>query len=153
MRGGTKKIYVSKDKNYFPYFEIKTTKNFTNEKYKNEKYKNFSPSNLVFNNKKYFNGNDDCYLSNQESSHTITEDKQLHKKSIFFNFREDITEDILQHFLENNKPKIIKKLKELGILGNVIIDLYVPYISDEYHQNIPNFKKIKYIKSGNGNGN
>jgi len=39
------------------------------------------------------------------------------------------------------------------MLGNVIIDLYVPYISDEYHQNIPNFKKIKYIKSGNGNGN
>ena len=135
MKGGTNQIFISKTKEYLPYFNITTTENIN--------LKNFRPSNLVFNNKKYFNENNDCYLSNQKQSHTLREESN--KKSIFFNFREDITEDILQNFLENNKPKIIKKLKELGILGNVIIDLYVPYISDG---NVPNFKKINYIKSG-----
>lgn len=140
MRGGTGKIHVSKNKEFLPHFEIKTTKNFTN----------FRPSNLVFNNKKYFNGNDNCYLSDHESSHTITEDKELHKISISFTFRKDITEDILKKFLKDNKPKIIKKLEEFGILGNVKIDLYIPYISDRYNNNrVPKFKKIKYINSNN----
>ena len=134
MRGGTKKIYVSENKEFLPYFEVKTTKNFTN----------FRLSNLVFNNKKYFNGNDDFYLSDQKQPHTLREESN--KKSIFFNFREDITEDILKKFLEENKPKIIKKLEELRILGDVKIDLYVPYISDGYYRrNVPNFKKIKYV--------
>ena len=44
MKGGTNQIFISKTKEYLPYFNITTTENIN--------LKNFRPSNLVFNNKK-----------------------------------------------------------------------------------------------------
>lgn len=162
MRGGIGTIFVRKDKHIYgfqkyetnkipfyclPYFEISIIENLTNKK-----YKNFRPSNLVFNNKKYFNGNNadsvDSYLSDQNHRHTIIENDELNKISIFFNFREDITEDKLKKFLEDNLPNILEKLKYLGILGKVRIDLYYPYFPKDTKHVLINlkFKKLKYIE-------
>ena len=159
MRGGIGTIFVRQDNHIsksiknqknkipfycLPYFEISIIKNLTNNK-----YKNFRPSNLVFNNNKYFNGNNaDSYLSDQNHPHTITKNDELNKISIFFNFREDITEDKLKKFLEDNRPNILKKLEDLGILGKVKIDLYYPYFSEDTIRRLVNlkFKKLKYIE-------
>jgi len=135
MKGGTNKIFISENDEYLPYFEIQTTKNI----------QNFRPSNLVFNSNKYFNGENeknDYSLSNSNKTHTIKNESNV-KKRIFFSFRKDITEDFLKKFLKYNKPNILKKLQELGIQDDVIIDLYIPYISNG--RKIPEFKKIKYI--------
>jgi len=135
MKGGTKKIFISKNNEYLPYFEIRTTKDI----------QNFRPSNLVFNSNKYFkweNGKNDYSLSNSSKTHTIKNESNL-KKRIFFSFRKDITEDFLKKFLEYNKPNILKKLQELGIQDDVVIDLYIPYISNGIE--IPEFKKMEYI--------
>ncbi len=128
-----------------PYFEISIIENITNNQ-----YKNFRPSNLVFNNNKYFNKNNaDSYLSDQNHPHTITKNNELNKISIFFNFREDITEDKLKKFLEDNRPNILKKLEDFGILGKVKIDLYYPYFPEYTNKcmlvNLK-FKKLKYIE-------
>ena len=131
MKGGTDKIFISDNDEFLPYFEILTKTNI----------QNFRPSNLVFNNNKYFNGKNDFYLSDSNKPHILK--NESNKKKIFFSFRKDIKEDILRKFLEDNKPNILKKLKELGIQDNVEIYLYIPYKSNE--DNFPKFKKIKYI--------
>jgi hypothetical protein len=138
MRGGKEIIYV-KNKNdstspeILPYFEIQTTKNI----------KNFSLSNLVFNNKKYFNNKNYFDLSDPYKLHTL--ENKSDKKFIYFTFRNDITEDILRKFLEDNKPNILKKLEEFGVRDNVKIYLNIPYILDEYSNSVPKYKKFKYI--------
>jgi hypothetical protein len=138
MKGGTNEIFISENDEYLPYFEIQTTKNI----------QKFRPSNLVFNSNKYFNGENgknDYYLSNSNKTHTIKNESKV-KKRIFFSFRKDITEDFLNKFLKYNKPNIVKKLQELGIQDDVIIDLYIPYISNGSNgRKIIEFKKIKYI--------
>lgn len=139
MRGGTKNIYVSKDKQFQPYFKIETTENLTNNK-----YKKFSLSILVIDKKK-FNNNNDYYLFDSHTPHIPIGESD--KKSISFTFRKDITEDMLKKFLEDNKPNILKKLKEFGIRDNVKIDLYIPYISNRNDK--PKFDKIEYIKQDN----
>jgi hypothetical protein len=138
MIGGKEIIYVKKENDYnspeiLPYFEIQTTTNI----------KNFSLSNLVFNNKKYFNYKNDFLLSHPDKLHTL--ENKSDKKFIYFTFRNDITEDILQKFLEDNKPNILKKLEELGIRDNVKIYLNIPYILDEWSNSVPKYKKFKYI--------
>ncbi len=134
MKGGTNEIFISENDEYLPYFEIQTTENI----------QKFRPSNLVFNNNKYFkqqNSKNDYYLSNSNKTHKIKNESNK-KKIIFFSFRKGITKEILENFLKDNKPNILKKLLELGIQDG-FIDLYVPYISNGNKD--PKFDKMKYI--------
>jgi hypothetical protein len=140
MRGGTKQIwknYTGKYNSMMPNFIIETDEDL-------EKYESFSPSVLVYD-RNSFRQSVPHYLQTLNSKYPtgLLKDR---KKIIAFRFRNDITEDILQQFLERQRPKIIDIFQKLGIQNNVIIYLNIPYFNDEDEEPIPKYEKIEYLR-------
>ena len=130
MRGGTLIIYrKSPDFPYgeLPYIEIETDASL----------RHFNALKIIFDtDKMHVNSPDfnrdyyDNLLVNLE--HQIPNPSRDNKK-ITFTFREDISEELIERFLkdEKHKKRILDELKKLDIKNNVKIYLYIPYLDDE----------------------
>ena len=140
MRGGTKQIwknYTGKYNSMWPTFIIETEENL-------EKHESFSPAVLVYDsNSLRENVPHHLHTFNHKHPTALPKDK---KKFITFRFRDDINEDILQQFLEIQKPKIINIFQKLEIQNNVIIYLDIPYFNDEDEEPIPKYERIEYLR-------
>jgi hypothetical protein len=103
---------------------------------------NFNYLDLVFDHRDKRN-----YLIDDESiGIRYSRKKQNNKKEFSFFFRNDITDDILQKFLEKHRKKIIKKFQELKIKNKIKIYINIPYIDDEKPGSKPTYDKIKYLE-------
>ena len=140
MRGGTKQIwkdYTGMYNDMWPTFIIETDENL-------EKHESFSPAVLVYDsNSMRQNVPHHLHSFNYKHPTGLLKDK---KKLIEFRFRNDITEDILQQFLERQKPKIINIFQKLEIQNNIIIYLNIPYFNDEDEKPIPRYERIEYLR-------
>jgi len=140
MRGGTKQIwknYTGKYNGIWPKFTIETEEDL-------EKHESFSPAVLVYDsNSLKENVPHHLHTFNHQHPTALPKDR---KKIIQFRFRNDITEDILQQFLERQKPKIISIFQKLEIQNNVIIYLDIPYFNDKDPEPKPAYERMEYLR-------
>lgn len=137
MRGGTKKIWTERFTDILPEIIIET-----DDEEGLKKYKKFPDLNE--------------FLINFDSMIT-TEPKYIYdiKQSMYphgynrkmkFSFRNDITDEILQTFIQTQSQKMIKKFQELELEQNVIVYLRVPYVDDRNPESEPTYERIEYLE-------
>ncbi len=143
MRGGTKQIFKNYRGKYYamqPKIEIETEE---------ELFKKFDMVRLVFDIEKYI----------EEIKNNLKRDGlksvlfDIRKSTPFclknilkFSFRNDITDDILQTFLEEQRPKIIKIFQDLEIQYDIKIYIDVPYVDDDNPESEPEYRRIEYLE-------
>lgn len=138
MRGGTKKIWTAfrgKFTNIFPEIIIETNEEGI------KKYKKFPYLTHFLIDHDSFETNDRQYIINLGKSMI----PQRNNKRMRFVFRDDITDKILQTFIQKQSQKMIKKFQELELKQNVIVYLRVPYTNDD-GESEPTYERIEYLK-------
>ena len=147
MRGGTKEIFKNYRGKYYamqPKIEIETEE-------EKDLFKKFDVVRLVADREKFKNEMKNKLEREKFKSFLFDIDKSqpfLKRNSniLEFLFRNDITDDILQKFLEEQRPKIIKIFKDLEIQYDIKIYIDVPYVDDHNLESEPIYHRIEYLE-------
>ena len=137
MRGGTKKIWTTsrgKFADIIPEIIIETNEEGL------KKYKKFPELNDFLIDLESFRTKNHQYISNPSQSVR----SQGRNKRMNFVFRKDITDEILQIFIQTQSQKMIKKFQTLELKQNVIVYLRVPYTNDD-GESEPTYERIEYL--------
>jgi hypothetical protein len=127
MRGGEEKIYTKNHLEYPPYFLIETQADIIKN---------------VFNIVRLFTQKN----PNLNDFFVPFPNPSPNGKKIAFKFREDISEELISAYLDNQeeKEKILQFFTEKEIPHEVIIYLYVPYIDDT--ESKPHYQRREYLR-------
>ena len=145
MKGGTKEIFKNYRGNYYlmrPKIEIETEE-------KEDLFKKIDMVRLVFDKEKYIQEMRTMVEMTELTSvlFDIRKSQPCRLKNILeFLFRNDITDDILQKFLEEQRPKIIKIFHDLEIQYDIKIYINVPYVDDHNPESEPIYHRIEYLE-------
>jgi hypothetical protein len=147
MKGGTKEIFKNYRGNYYlmrPKIEIETEE-------EKDLFKKFDVVRLVADREKFKNEMKNKLEREKFKSFLFDIDKSppfLKRNSniLEFLFRNDITDDILQKFLEEQRPKIIKIFHDLEIQYDIKIYIDVPYVDDHNPESEPIYHRIEYLE-------
>ena len=145
MKGGTKEIFKNYKGSMWPKIVIET-------KEKKDFFNKFDVIRLVFDKEKYIKETNEGLERVESKSHLLDTDKSkpylLTRNSniLDFRFRKDITDHILQNFLEEQRPKIIKIFEDLEIQYDIKIYIDVPYVDDRNPESEPTYERIEYLE-------
>lgn len=147
MRGGTKEIF----KNYIGKYNSMWPKIVIETKEKKDLFKKFDVIRFVFDEEKFKKERNSkletedfkSFLYNLSKS---TPELTRNSNILDFRFRKDITDDILQKFLEEQRPEIIKIFHDLEIQYDIKIYIDVPYVDDRNPESEPTYERIEYLE-------
>ena len=147
MKGGTKEIF----KNYRGKYDSMWPKIVIETKEKKDLFKKFDVIRLVFDEEKFKKERNSKLETEDFKSFLYNLSKSTpeltRNSNIFdFRFRNDITYDILQNFLEEQRPKIIKIFEDLEIQYDIKIYIDVPYVDDHNSESEPIYHRIEYLE-------
>jgi hypothetical protein len=147
MKGGTKEIF----KNYIGKYTSMWAKIVIETKEKKDLFKKFDVIRLVFDEEKFKKERNSKLETEDFKSFLYNLSKSTpeltRNSNIFdFRFRNDITYDILQNFLEEQRPKIIKIFEDLEIQYDIKIYIDVPYVDDRNPESEPTYERIEYLE-------
>lgn len=147
MKGGTKEIF----KNYRGKYDSMWAKIVIETKEKKDLFKKFDVIRLVFDEEKFKKERNSKLETEDFKSFLYNLSKSTpeltRNSNIFdFRFRNDITYDILQNFLEEQRPKIIKIFEDLEIQYDIKIYIDVPYVDDRNPESEPTYERIEYLE-------